>query len=274
MIRVDRRRVDGLGVSIQPSRAWFDRASTFTAKVIADHAKHFFQSNVYAHEEVSKALEELFHQKCAYCEVSLARTDWDVDHFRPKGRIAERKDHPGYYWLAYTWENLFPSCTWCNQHRKARPTWSGEPGIASGKLDQFPLEKENDRALTPRSDLDAEERLVLDPCRDQPEQHFQYDLLGGIRTSAGSKKGNTSINVFKLGEPRLRKARQVRISEIVAGLRLLETVKTRGPGDIEAAHRLIQTFTRASSQFAGATRYVIACPEEFGVRESAIKWAL
>ena len=124
MIKADRRQADDSGVPILPSDGWFERAAAETARVVADPDGHVFSSAVYGHDEVRKALEALFGRKCAYCEISIARMDWDIEHFRPKGRIAEREeDHPGYYWLAYTWENLFPSCTWCNQHRKARPMW-------------------------------------------------------------------------------------------------------------------------------------------------------
>jgi hypothetical protein len=152
--------------------------------------------------------------------------------------------------------------------------WGGEQGVAGGKLDQFPLESENHRALTPRSHLGAEERLLIDPCSDQPERHFQYDLLGRMYARNNSKKGNSSIAVFKLEEPRLKKARQVRILEVVAVLRLLEMVEQPGPVDVEKSRLAIQIFASASFQFAGASRYVIKNPEKFGVRASAFNWAI
>src|SRR3954454_1457494 len=118
MIRTDRDRRDETGRWIRPDAAWFAAAAAATNRALAQGKTHVADRNIYAHEEVRKALEELFHRKCAYCEISTARVDWEVEHYRPKGRVAERQGHPGYYWLAYDWDNLFPSCTFCNQHRK------------------------------------------------------------------------------------------------------------------------------------------------------------
>jgi hypothetical protein len=41
-------------------------------------------------------MEAVFGSKCWYTESRNPGTDDDVDHFRPKGRIAEAPDHGGY----------------------------------------------------------------------------------------------------------------------------------------------------------------------------------
>ena len=43
---------------------------------------------------VRVALGKLFFDKCGYCEYKLARTDLNIDHYRPKGRVAEAKEPP------------------------------------------------------------------------------------------------------------------------------------------------------------------------------------
>ena len=49
--------------------------------------------------------------------------------------MAEDSSHTGYYWLAYTWANLYPSCVFCNQRRKDQPTFDDPVlGPATGKL--------------------------------------------------------------------------------------------------------------------------------------------
>src|SRR5262245_40081226 len=78
-------------------------------------------------------LLKLFNGKCAYCETDIeSNQPGDVEHFRPKGRVVDEEfepirinhpkwgemDHPGYFWLAYEWDNLFPSCIDCNRYRK------------------------------------------------------------------------------------------------------------------------------------------------------------
>src|SRR5690349_1720738 len=73
----------------------------------------------YRQYAVCKALDELFHGKCAYCESVYRAVDaLDIEHYRPKGGVTEDDDHPGYWWLAGVWSNLLPSCPPCNQLRK------------------------------------------------------------------------------------------------------------------------------------------------------------
>src|SRR5262249_38675962 len=77
-------------------------------------------------------LIRLFNGKCAYCESKFTVSQpGDVEHFRPKGRVVDDNfkpirvqhptkgeiEHPGYYWLAYEWKNLLPSCADCNRFR-------------------------------------------------------------------------------------------------------------------------------------------------------------
>lgn len=143
---------------------------------------HKFDASIYANDEVRSALEKLFHCKCAYCECPLEEIGWNVEHFRPKGRVFEREDHPGYYWLAYKWENLYPSCIPCNQLRKHKPTWDDpHKGETGGKADQFPLQNEKTRAMTRDSDLIRENHLLLDPCKDKPEEYLTLDIYGQIQ---------------------------------------------------------------------------------------------
>ena len=79
-----------------------------------------------------------FYGKCAYCEAPIRDYQHgDVEHFRPKAGVTDENGqpvclfdeqgqvqigadgepvkHPGYYWLAYEWTNLLPTCVKCNQ---------------------------------------------------------------------------------------------------------------------------------------------------------------
>ena len=75
------------------------------------------------------ALRELFVNKCAYCESSLVGGDMDVEHYRPKGGVSEVPDHSGYYWLAYDWENLVASCSFCNRLRREPAMWPSKSEV-------------------------------------------------------------------------------------------------------------------------------------------------
>ena len=166
MIHVQRDQTDEAGKIIEPNSAWFQLAAAKTKRAIKERGKQKADGKVYAHDEVRKALERLFHDKCAYCELTKVE-GWEVDHFRPKGRVAEREDHPGYYWLTYVWENLYPSCQHCNQRRKDRPRWADQAGLpAGGKADQFPLLDESSRAMRPKDDIHAVFKMVV-PSKEE-----------------------------------------------------------------------------------------------------------
>src|SRR5260370_29254202 len=57
--------------------------------------------DVWRDSDLKAELERLSDGKCWYCESREDRSDNPVDHFRPKGRVAECEDHEGYWWLAF-----------------------------------------------------------------------------------------------------------------------------------------------------------------------------
>jgi uncharacterized protein (TIGR02646 family) len=118
------------------------------------------------------AFEKLSNYKCWYTESKNPGTDDDVDHFRPKGRIAEDKEHGGYYWKALDWKNFRLSC-----HRANRLRVNPTTKTAHGKSDHFPLFDPSQRARTPDGSLAAEQPLLLDPCDpfDPPKLTFNTD---------------------------------------------------------------------------------------------------
>lgn len=268
MIHIDRDRTDAAGTPIQPDQAWFTLSKNWTDKALEDGSSHPVKEHVYRHESVKVALEELFHRKCAYCETPLSEVDWQVEHFRPKGRVAERPDHPGYYWLAYTWQNLYPACVPCNQSRQDKPTW-GDPvtGTSAGKADQFPVEDEAQRVMDPAGVLADEGPLLLDPCTDDPENSLRYTPLGEIDFPSGDSRAETSIRVFHLTRRRLRDRRKQHIELVVILLKRLQDFKNLGHRAIavEFERDLEEKIFADSSPFAGAARFVRADPDAFGV---------
>jgi uncharacterized protein (TIGR02646 family) len=268
VIYINRDRYDDRGNPIQPSPAWFRRAEEASNLAERERDAHVIREDVYSDLNVRAALEELFHRKCAYCESSISNSTWEVEHFRPKGRVAERADHPGYYWLAYRWSNLYPACEFCNKRRKDRPLW-GDLRFASsgGKLDHFPLEVETDRAMTHEDDLSRERPLLLDPCKDQPEEHLRYTLLGEIVHSRGDQKAKASISVFHLKRRRLRDSRKNQVAAVVALLKLIREQRQRGNhsavDDLEAF--LHEFHLRDRCVHAGAARFVVKDPGAFGL---------
>jgi uncharacterized protein (TIGR02646 family) len=139
------------------------------------------------------ALWKAQHHKCCYCE-NIERADHnDVEHYRPKLRADRRpgsaKDH-GYWWLAWTWENLLFACAPCNR---------------SHKRHLFPLAR-GSRALEPEQQPPGGEKpLLIDPATEEPLQHLQFVpfmIHGQERwfpnARSGSPRGQETIRVLGL----------------------------------------------------------------------------
>jgi hypothetical protein len=103
----------------------------------------------------------------------------DIEHFRPKGEIegAMPDSKPGYYWLAADWDNLLLSCRNCNQ-KLTHTIFGRADRVTMGKMNQFPLAPPGIYVRChdhPNGIMDEEPcRLLLDPCKDDPEKHLEY----------------------------------------------------------------------------------------------------
>lgn len=270
MIYISRNRGDENGVPIKPPQEWFETAESATELAIKERGNHSADGNIYGHRYVRSALEKLFYDKCAYCESKMtAVSDWDVEHFRPKGRVAERRDdHPGYYWLTYDWSNLYPACTHCNQHRRDKPRWGDLTyATAGGKMDQFPLKDEGTRAMSHNEDVAQEQILLLDPCNDDPEQYLIYDIYGQIHAREDNLRGLTTIDICNLKRRRLRDSRREVLNMTADILRLIRkhesNINHLAIDELKAfmGKRLMDD----SCRHAGAARAVKNDPDAFGV---------
>ncbi|MEL7148393.1 MAG: hypothetical protein AAFO69_18610 [Bacteroidota bacterium] len=159
--------------------------------------KFSFKSSIYGAAVVKKQLKNEQHNKCCFCENKdfddLAYGD--VEHFRPKGRYQQKEGDPyafpGYYWLAYDWNNLFFSCQICN---------------TSYKRNYFPIADPARRQKShhhPEETID--EVLLIDPSKENPEQHigFREEVPYGK-----TPKGEASIEGFGLDRIELNEKRK------------------------------------------------------------------
>ncbi|KAF7963934.1 hypothetical protein AWV80_04050 [Cupriavidus sp. UYMU48A] len=115
----------------------------------------------------------------------------DVEHYRPKGGVADDSTHRGYWWLALEWSNLLPSCIDCNRSRRQfifKAAGEGqlpELGQAKelvGKQDAFPITSPP-RASQPGDDLEREGPLLIDPTVTDPALHLTWDIRSDPETS-------------------------------------------------------------------------------------------
>lgn len=263
MIHIARDRVDEAGKPIRPSDHWFRMSGEARDIAEREGKAHSPKESIYAHLQVRLALEKLFHGKCAYCESAIgAVASWDVDHFRPKGRVAERPDHPGYFWLTYEWTNLYPACTLCNQRRHDPPHWDDPAVGVGGKRDLFPLADEGHRAMAAGADLALESRLLLDPCDDEPQFSLTFDALG--HPVGLDPRGEASIEVFHLQRKRLRDLRRRVIEKAIKVVAELRRLAPADPGRPRAEADL-EELTREESLYAAAARAVRDNPAAFGI---------
>lgn len=147
-------------------------------------------------------LHSQFSGKCAYCESLFDENHvGDIDHYRPANRVRDYAlrvvkatsqagnvvCHPGYYWLAYAWENLLPACEDCN-----RPGRRKTPQRI-GKWDHFPVR--GTHAVEPGRER-YERPLLLNPTRRDPSKHLVFDKTG--LCIALTKEGKECEKVFGL----------------------------------------------------------------------------
>jgi hypothetical protein len=181
-----------------------------------------FDFKAYKSDEIKQALDALFHGKCAYCETFYsASAPVDVEHYRPKGAVAEDPKHSGYWWLAMRWENLLPSCIDCNRKRKQKVVATATTleelwrfgkeirnlqGTQSGKKDSFPIAAAGVRLVNEEVDFGRERALLVNPCEDAPEQFMSFAVDGhgvpavvhALDGDQTDSRGNASIQVYGL----------------------------------------------------------------------------
>lgn len=190
-----------------------------------------FDSTIYNHQTVRAALVEAQNGKCAFCEAKVTHVyAGDIEHYRPKGASQQRKGgtlrKPGYYWLAYQWENLYFACGRCNQ---------------THKRNLFPLRDWHTRATSHQSDLSNEEPLLLDPGTSDPTAHLGFRAERAV-VVGGSQHGRATITVVGLNRPALVEARAERLREVkrlVEMCVLLRATVQGGESDAVAARLAI-----------------------------------
>jgi uncharacterized protein (TIGR02646 family) len=209
-----------------------------------------FDPAIFASGGVADALQALFRDKCAFCESALGlKSPAQVIQFRPpqaalglEGALAP--DH--YWWLAYEWDNLYLSCGQCARVRGSR----------------FPVQAERAKPGARGAELDEERPLLLDPCRDAPEQHLLYFADGTVVSD--DDRGRTTCEMFDLNRTALvegrRNAARVLEDELKALTRKLP------PGE-ELPRQEVERLIGSDREFAGMRRQYVA--EQLGPASTA-----
>lgn len=177
--------------------------------------------------DLSSNLAALKKGKCWYSESKNPASDKNVDHFRPKNRVAEDPDHEGYWWRAFDWKNYRYSSQWCNQRRV-----NDVDGTSGGKWDHFPLRAGSFRARQETDDIDLEDVMLLDPVDpdDWKLLTFRPDGHPTPANANGSleyERAATSIEVYHLHCKELVDDRRIVAGKVQRTIEDMETLRPR-----------------------------------------------
>jgi uncharacterized protein (TIGR02646 family) len=200
---------------------WAEKAKKALAKVRAATTQVDRAEALRLGAPVWHALKEILaglsDDKCWYCETQQIRSDNNVDHFRPKGAVAEATGHEGYWWLAFEVINFRYSCTFCNSHRKDLIADRG-----GGKQDHFPLFNETQRAYQENDPISTERPKLLDPTTEADPELLWFEPDGRVvefadptTESDNHERAKISIELYHLNESKLKTKRRALCNEIV-----------------------------------------------------------
>ena len=208
-----------------------------------------FDSTIYTHSSVKEILKVSQYDKCCFCERKIELKD--VEHYRPKAAYQSDSEtdliRPGYFWLAYDWDNLLLSCAICN--RSYKKNW-------------FPIEDEKTRAKSPDQSLDQEVPLIINPTKENPEKFIEF-IGDKPKAIDGNIKGTKTIEKIGLNRPFLDERRFEHYKNCKYLYKLIQLFDAKENLDrnekklVTEARHLLSKYVLASSEYAGMIRSAI-----------------
>ena len=210
------------------------------------NSSDFSSYKYWTESNVKEALWDMHRGKCCYCERKRdMKRESDVEHFRPKCEVAKEDNHPGYWWLAYEWDNYFLSCKTCNQ---------------TYKKTQFPLLPDSPRAHNPNDELSNEKPVFINPVKENPENYIGFDWSTGIFVKAigldDDLRGHETCKLLGLNEGTLPEQRAEVLDELIDIAKIYFHAKLSNNTDLLNEYKTkIEWQTSAEREFAGFRRY-------------------
>lgn len=264
MIRIDRRSVQVPAALSGPNSLGAEEAKRNEQEARKQPpGKMSFKA--YKDASVREALDQLFQGKCAYCESLLRGSQpGDVEHYRPKGIVhvhdsttGRTEEKSGYYWLAADWNNLLLSCADCNRPRVQQGRDLKRRKM--GKANLFPLADEARRALGP-AQLAGEDPLLLDPCKDDPDEHLAFTDDAYIEPrfllDTFSSKGVATIQVCSLDRFALAQARMELRYSVMSSIQSVKEALRDGRDPSRHIDDLTR-YTGSQHRYSGFARYLV-----------------
>lgn len=198
-------------------------------------------NTLWSAPEVKDFLYESQHRKCCYCERNRDKKEFDVEHFRPKGKVKEaEKTHPGYWWLAYDWENLLIACKTCNQKKSTH----------------FPLKDEEKRAYLEDADLGKEVPILINPLKENPELFIDYDLRETkpmVKAIGRCERGEKTVNKLTgINDRNVMEGRAYKLKDY----QLIRLLFQNGGNELySAAIERMRKYVSPTSEFSGFAKF-------------------
>jgi len=148
-------------------------------------------TSIYGHPLIKDKLKLSQHGKCAFCEGNITNLAYgDVEHFRPKKYWKQNEklgeEGPGYYWLAYDYNNLLLACQICNQKHKKN---------------HFPIRRPEFRAKNHHfaMNLSKEKPFYINPVTENPRLLIKFNKAEAVPNGKDkNKRGKKTIESFGL----------------------------------------------------------------------------
>lgn len=149
------------------------------------------------------------------------------------------KRTPGYWWLAYSFDNYVFSCFWCNNHKRTR----------------FPVRGRRP-ALSPGSES-REKPLLLNPCTDDPTGHLDFDELGVVHGM--TDEGRFTVHVCGLDRRDLLPERRRTATSIMRDINDVQDafVQDNEMAQQQTLHRLLEVCL-PDAPYAALARALVA----------------
>ena len=238
---------DGLRQTERDCLAYDAAPQKYISSTGSSPTRSFKSRPYYRSDDVKDALVRMNHNKCCYCEAKPGGVSYfHVDHFRPKGAFKQHRgdnnEYPGYYWLAYCWENLMLACQKCNMEKGAL----------------FPLEDISQRARSHHNDLTKEYALFVNPAEEDPRDHirFQEDL-----PVYQSERGRHTIEGVDLRRIELREDRLLHLEPIMIMIDMLkrnEGTPSQDDQDLDEMRNYIKEAMEPNAQFSSMVIDLVA----------------
>ena len=176
--------------------------------------KGTYQSGRYGHSDIRTELNEIYFDKCAYCESFIKPVSTPhVEHFRPKAKITGVNEN-GYYWLGYEWSNLLLACPSCNGAKSTKfpllrnNHLNDHPSNAHAAIDYSKFPEDQGFCISERP-------LLINPEYWKPEKLMYFDYFAKLIPIKNNRFAITTINEIDLNRDSLVANRQRKIDKII-----------------------------------------------------------